>query len=242
MKRFYKKRNINYVIIIILIALFNIIVVLSTFLKNYSNNILFYSKIKIDEITKYYLNETIKNYLNIKSNDYIKTNLVNNNIVSVDIDSEKSNLLLNNIINSLQDNAKNIELGYINNYHNLELIKGENGIVLLVPLGVAFNNGVISNLGPKVPVKVNFFENINAYLDVVVESYGINNSLIKLYINIEITEFIELPLNKNDNKVKYKFLISSKLVNGEVPSILGSSIESSSNIVNSSVNQVKKVD
>ena len=54
---------------------------------------------KIEELSKYHLNSTIKKYLNIDTSNYIKVNLVNNNIVSVDIDNNNCNLLLGEIIN-----------------------------------------------------------------------------------------------------------------------------------------------
>ena len=105
-----------------------------------------------------------------------------------------------------------------------------------MPVGVAFKNSLFSGIGPRIPIKVSFLENIDAYVDVVVENYGINNSLIKLYINIDIEEVLEMPVKNRYSNVKYKFLIASKIVNGEVPSILGSGINKSSNIVNSGVN------
>lgn len=213
---------------VIIIVIFIDIVVFNTLGKKLGESVSFLTKLKLDEITKYYLNDTIKKYLNVDSNDYIKVNLVNNNIVSVDIDNTMCNKLLNNIIVDL-------EMGKISNYHNLEIIKGDNGIIIFMPVGVSFGNSLFSGLGPKIPVKVSFLENIDAYVDVVVENYGINNSLIKLYINIDIEEVLELPTKNRFSNVKYKFLISSKLINGEVPSVLGGTINKSSSVVNNDV-------
>ena len=53
---------------------------------------------------------------------------------------------------------------------------------------------------------------------------------------MEVEEIVELPIVKDRNTIEYKFLISSKLVNGAVPNILGGSIDGSSSIVNSGVN------
>ena len=116
------------------------------------------------------------------------------------------------------------------------MLRSNNGIVVFMPIGVATNNTLFARLGPKVPVKVSFLENVDAYVDVEVENYGIKNSLIKLYINMKVEEIVELPIEKDRNNIEYKFLIASKLVNGEVPNILGGSIDGSSSIVNSGVN------
>ena len=71
-------------------------------------------------------------------------------------------------------------------------------------------------------------------MDVSVEDYGINNSLIKLYVNISIEQYIEMPIDKDKNVMNYKFLIASKLVNGKVPDFYNG-ISDCSNLVNNSV-------
>ena len=239
MKRFYKKKNFNKKSKIGIIVCFIIIldiIFFSLFSERLGKSISYSAMIKIEELTKYYMNDTIKKYLNIDTNDYIKLNLVNNNIVNVDIDNNRCNVLLKKIINDLEGGVKRIELGKITDYHNLEMLRSNNGIVVFMPIGVATNNTLFARLGPKVPVKVSFLENVDAYVDVEVENYGINNSLIKLYINMKVEEVVELPIEKDRNNIEYKFLIASKLVNGEVPNILGGSIDGSSSIVNSGVN------
>lgn len=241
MKRFYrlKKYKSNKKIKIVFIVLFTFIfdiILFDIFIADLSKNISYSAKVKIEELTKYHLNGTIKKYLNVDTSDYIKVNLVNNSIVNVDIDNNECNKLLGNIINDLERNIYDIEKGKISEYHNLEMLRGNNGIIVFMPLGVVLNNSVFLRLGPKIPVKVSFLENLNAYVDVEVESYGINNSLIKLYINISIEEVVELPIEKDKNIVEYKFLLASKLINGEVPNMLGGVLNESSNIVNSGVN------
>lgn len=243
MKRFYKRRQFNIKIFkrhkIVMILLFVIlmdIILFNLFMERLGYSISYSAKIKIEELTKYHLNGTIKKFINIDTSDYIKTNLVNNNIISVDIDNNKCNKLLGEIINDVEKNIYNLELGKIEDYHNLEMLRANNGIVVFMPIGVIFNNSLFARLGPRIPVKVSFLENLSAYVDVDVENYGINNSLIKLYINISLEEVVELPIEKTRNIVNYKFLLASKLINGEVPSILGANLSDSSNIVKSNVN------
>ena len=239
MKRFYKKKNYNKKskigLIVFCVALLDI-VFFSWLGERLGKSISYSAMIKIEELTKYYMNDTVKKYLNLDTNDYIKLNLVNNNIINVDIDNNKCNILLKNIINDLERNVKKIEIGKVTDYHNLEMLRSNNGIVVFMPVGVATKNTLFVRLGPKVPVKVSFLENVDAYVDVEVENYGINNSLIKLYINMEVEEVVELPIEKDRKNIEYKFLIASKLVNGEVPNILGGSIDGRSSILNSGVN------
>ena len=235
MKRFYTKKNKkNSIIVIWLICIIIYeIVFYYLFFIRLGKNVTYITKLKLDELTTYYLNDKIKKYTNVDANDYIKVNKVNNKIVSIDIDNYNANIILNNILNDLENNVKKIKNGHINNYHNLEMIKGNNGIVLLIPSGMFFNNLLLSNIGPKIPIKINFIENINVYIDVDVNNYGINNSLIKLYVVINIDEVLEIP-TKNRKK-EYKYLISSKIVNGEVPNFLGGNLSKSSKIVKQDV-------
>ena len=238
MMRIYKKRSLvknRIFIIIIFIFIFDILI-FNIFGNKLSINISKMTKVKIEEISKYYMNSVIKNYLNVDTSNYIKVNLVNNNIMSIDIDNNESNKLLKNIINDLEDIVKSIEKGNINNYENLEFLYGNDGIILLVPIGTSFNNTLLYDIGPKIPVKISFLENVDAYVDVDVEEYGINNSLVKLYINITLEQLIEMPIDKEKTVINYKFLLSSKLVNGKVPEIYGYGLSENSNIVNSDVN------
>ena len=236
MKRFKRKNKNNIMIIIFLIIVFDVFL-FYLFIDKLGYNIAYTAKLKVEELTKYHLNSTIKKFLNINTNDYIKLNFVNNNIVNVDIDNNSCNKLLNDIIIDIENNIKNIEKGNINDYHNLEMLRGNNGVIVLMPMGVILNNSLFSRLGPRIPIKISFLENLNAFVDIEVVNYGINNSLIKLFINIEIEEVVELPIEKNRNIVSYKYLIASKLVNGEVPNMLGGVIKDNSNIVNKNVNK-----
>jgi len=236
MKKFKSKHKNNIMIIFFLIIVFDILL-FYLFKDKLGYNIAYTAKLKIEELTKYHLNSTIKKFLNINTNDYIKLNIVNNNIINVDIDNNSCNRLLNDIIVDIENNIKNIEKGNINDYHNLEMLRGNNGVVVLMPIGASLNNSLFSRLGPRIPIKISFLENLNAFVDVEVENYGINNSLIKLFINIEIEDVVELPIEKNRSVVSYKYLIASKLVKGEVPNMLGGVIKDNSSIVNKNVNR-----
>jgi len=238
MKKFinFKKNKKSNIFILIFLVFVCDIFLFSFFGRSLSDNVSKMTRVKIEEMSKYYMNSVVKKYFNVDSSNYIKLNLVNNNIMSIDIDNNSSNKLLKNIIDDLESVVRDIEKGKINNYSNLEFMYGDEYLILLVPLGSVFNNSLLYDIGPKIPVKVNFLENVDAYLDVSVNEYGINNALVKLYINITMEQIIEMPIDKERTKVDYRFLIASKLVNGVVPSIYGYGISSNSNLVKSNVN------
>ena len=238
MKRFKKNRynRKNKIIVLIFLVLITSVILFNIFGNKLSKNISKMTKVKIEEISKFYMNKVIKKYLNIDTSNYIKLNSVNNNIVSIDINNNESNKLLKNVINDLESVVIDIEKGNINDYSNLEFIYGDGYLMLLVPLGIALNNSLLYDIGPKIPVKVSFLENVDAFLDVSVEDYGINNALVKLFINIRMEPIIEMPIDKDKTIIEYRFLIASKLVNGIVPSIYGYNLKDNSNLVKSDVN------
>lgn len=229
MKKFKSIKNKkNKIVLIIIFVVLISFCILKLFHNRFNDNIMYLSRIKIEELTNNYLNNTIKKYLNLDTNDYIKLNLVNNNIVSVDIDNNNTNKLLEKIINDLENNVVKID----RKYYNLELIDDSDSIVLYIPFGVIFNNVLLSNFGPLIPIKISFLENIDSYVDVEVQNYGINNSLVKLYININLKIIIEMPIDKNVSSINYRFLLASKLINGKVPNIYGGNLGVNSSIVN----------
>ena len=211
MKRFKRRKNNkkNNIFVLIFLVFITDLILFNIFGNKLSFNISKMTKVKIEEISKYYMNSVIKKYLNIDTTNYIKLNFVNNNIVSIDINNNESNKLLKNVINDLENVVRDIEKGNINDYSNLEFIYGDKCLILLVPLGTAFNNSLLYDIGPKIPVKVSFLENVDAYLDVSVDEYGINNALIKLYININMEQVIEMPIDKDRTIIEYRFLIAS---------------------------------
>lgn len=228
----YKIKKNNKLIIILISIIFLDTIMFLNINDSLNKNITYLAEVKIEEMTRFYVNKTLKKYLNTDTNDYINLNLVNNNIVSVDINNLKTNELLKNYLIDLENNLKELENGKINNYKNTEFIYGNNGIIFLIPFGLAYNTSLLSGVGPKIPIKVSFLESIETYIDVTVENYGLNNSLIKIYLITNIKEVIDMPVNKERQDITYKYLISSKLIKGEIPSIYGETITKSSNIVN----------
>ena len=237
MKRFKRRKNNKKgsIFVLIFFVFITDVMLFNIFGNRLSDNIYEITRVKVKDISNYYMNSVIKKYLNVDTSNYIKLNFVNNNIVSIDI-KNKSNKLLKNVIDDLESIVSDIENGKIKDYSNLEFIYGDNCLILLVPIGSAYKNSLLYNMGPKIPVKVSFLENVDAYLDVSVEEYGINNALIKLFINIKMEQIIEMPVDKNKVINEYRFLISSKLINGQVPSIYYDGLTKNSSIVNNSVN------
>ena len=66
-----------------------------------------------------------------------------------------------------------------------------------------------------------------------VESYGINSILVELYLVMEVKSWFVNPFNDGTFGEQYEYVLSSRIVNGDIPIYYGDNIEKSSSIVSS---------
>ncbi len=151
----------------------------------------------------------------IKSNNFITNEEVNdilyidknksNEIVYLDYDIDKTYKLLNKYIDSLKkDNSKSK--------------------ILTVPFFIASDNIIISSLGPKIKFKYEIIDNVKGKIKTKVTDFGVNNALVEMYFELEIGYLVVIPMNKKESVLKTEILISSKIINGKVPTFYGKNI------------------
>ena len=80
-----------------------------------------------------------------------------------------------------------------------------------------FGNSLFANLGPVIPVKLSFLGQVTTHLNTKVESYGINNAYLELYVHIEVVERITMPTMTEEQKVKLDIPLTMKIIQGKVP-------------------------
>lgn len=100
-------------------------------------------------------------------------------------------------------------------YNNLNK-KIKNKIVYMVPIGIVFNNAFLYNLGPKIPVKIEYSGNVGLDVKTSVKEYGINSALIEVYVYVEVTQRTILPFTSKDTKLTSKIPIVLRVVKGSV--------------------------
>ena len=67
------------------------------------------------------------------------------------------------------------------------------GIIYEIPMGLVSSNVFLSNLGPKVPLKLFLVGDVTSNITSKVTEYGINNALLEIGVNVEVTTKINLP-------------------------------------------------
>lgn len=240
MKRFRRKKNKKNQILFVFIIIFVFVCIFLYFFSvTWSKGIINISKLKVNEITTNIVNDAVFNYKKSKQNlnDIIKTSINSKNeIISVDVDLEKSYLLMENVVSEIRNNIKKFQYSDYKYYNMESLSYIDNGIVIAIPMGAITGQNLIVNLGPKIPVKLSLLENVKGSIRSEVKEYGLNNSLLNVYLKIEIEQNIEMPSATDSFYNTYEMLLSSKLIQGKVPSFIGEFKNSESEIVNIPVN------
>ena len=201
-----------YILITFLISLFLFIIIFSLYSKKLNP--------KLNDYIDFLVKDEIYKKV-IKSNNFITNEEVNdilyidknksNKIVYLDYDIDKTYKLLNKYIDSLKkDNSKSK--------------------ILTVPFFIASDNIIISSLGPKVKFKYEIMNNVKGKIKTKVTDFGVNNALVEMYFELEIGYLVVIPMNKKESVLKTEILISSKVINGKVPTFYGKNIFKESSV------------
>lgn len=168
------------------------------------------------------VNDNLINNLNL-NNLYIITK-DNENIVSIDVDPIILNKFSLDVINSIQYNLKMIEKGKVEDlkiYNNLKINYSDDllkkGIFYEIPVGVVFNNSLLANLGPKIPIKFSLISNVITDIKTNITNYGINNALLESKLNIKIQGKVILPITSKLVEIEYNMPIITKIIQGSIP-------------------------
>lgn len=205
------------------------------------NKLMEYAKTEAGRIARYVVNysvsdENIKEIVN--NNLFVVTKNKKDEIQTVDFDAAVVNELLNSITNNVIKNFKAIEKGDLEVINlsdsfliNIDIDKLKEGIIAEIPIGIITGNALLSNIGPKFPVKLSIAGEIESYVDTDIKYYGINNALVTVYVNIEVSQQIYMPIAIDRIVIKQKIPISIKMMQGVVPNCYFGDL-SSSEIVN----------
>ena len=239
-KRFKKinKKNTNiitHIVVFFLIFIISIILV-NLYGKKSNDDIKNVVDQKIDKILYQLFNELVTNDVINKENINNMLIITKNNkgeILTVNYDLEEAYKILTSVTKLLSESIKNLENGKISvNIDDKYLKSGKNGLILYVPFFLSSKNVFLNNLRTKIPILINFNENILTNVKTKVTNYGFNNALLEIYITVEMQKLIITPVARNDSKFNYDILVAALVVNGSVPEFYGGYYQSSSSILN----------
>lgn len=99
---------------------------------------------------------------------------------------------------------------------------GEQPATLIeIPVGVATNNSLLANLGPKVPVQLRVIGDVQSEVQSEITEYGINAALFELTIHFEVNVRIVIPFSTETTTVTNNIPIDQATILGKVPNFYG---------------------
>lgn len=221
-----KNKIINYILLVLILLIISIIYILKIFNDKALPQLISYSEIELKKIVTSVISSTVTKEIaeNINIDDlFITSKDTNDNIKSIDFNTKSINMILTRTTDVVEESLKYLETGQIDKlkldyvpYTFDDNIK--KGIIYEIPSGIIFNNVLLNNIFPKIPVKIHLIGNIFCKLNTDVSEYGINNALIKVNINIEVEVKILLPFVSSNSKINVDVPILMKIMEGSVPS------------------------
>ncbi len=210
MKKKFLKLFIIFILIII-IAIFILSLLNKKIFPIYMN----YAEGEIKSLVTTVITKSINDDLIDNSNDelFIVQNDNKTNMTMVDFDPVVLNRLMSNISSIVYDNLKLIS------EKNKEVLNKYNvkDSIFYIPSGIVFNSPILNNLGPKIHLNLEVISMVNPNIETKVTEYGINNSLIEVFVNVAASVRMILPLASNEINVTVIVPIAVKLIQGMVP-------------------------
>lgn len=237
LKRKINIKLYNFLLVIIITVILLSFLFIHYYNKRISNKIISIAQIKINE----YSNDIIMDSFNKQVLDEHEINNIikisknkSDEIIAVDFDLKKAYLVSMNVSKNIRDSLNNLEKQNLKEEF-LDYYQ-KDGFVLLLPIGLASKNIYFSNLGPRIPVRIKFVGNLTTGLQTKIKEYGVNNSLIEVYLKVSLNEEIIVPYSSKKINNSCEILLSSQVIEGIVPSIYNGLLEKNSSLINVPLN------
>lgn len=197
-----------------------------------------YAELETRKLASIIINEGISKNITdtFKIDDlFLITKDSSNEIKTIDFNPLTVNRILTEVTNHVQLNLKYLEQGKIESLDiseqslvNYDREKLGQGVIYEIPSGVIFQNSLLSNLGPKIPVRLNLAGDIVSNINNKVTNYGINNALIEVSVKLEVTLQVLLPFTSKQITLTTVIPLALKLIQGTVPKYYSGGMEGNS--------------
>ena len=192
------------IILIILILLFALTF---NFIDNY-----------FSETTSVYISKQADNLASNAVKDIITKTVVPkidmNEILTIKYNQSKVESVIVNtrIVNEIMGDASEL----VDELLNTEYLEEELS-ELSLPLGIVISDSFLASKGPKIKIKIKPIGAYSADVYTDISTFGINNSLIEVYLNIVIDIVALIPLQHQTIRTETKIYLISQVVQGTVP-------------------------
>lgn len=233
-KKNKKNLRINIILILIIIIFLSIIVMLKKINKAFTPIVLETAQLEINKFSTIIINRAISQVLEDKINtdkifETVKSD--DGQVQTIDFNPVIVNQVLNVATTVVQENLRLLEKGNIEELGNFsdflsdkQIDKIKKGIITEIPVGTVFKNSILSNIGPKIPIRLHYIGDVNSNITTKVTPYGINNALVELGVHLEMTALIVLPFTTDKMKLECDIPLAIKIVQGSIPNYYGSGL------------------
>ncbi len=224
--RVRKKRRINKIFLLLIVLIVSIFFSILLILKVENvieDKMMSFCETQINKLSKSIVLEAVNRCtdedINIDSLLIVEKNS-DEQIESISLNTNKVNYLLkliNNRIVSIFNDIEKSNIKDLNVMTNNSIKINENGLVFEIPIGVITGSTFLSNIGPKIPIRIVFSEDLESEVKTEIENYGINNVLFKTYVEIKVSEQVLLPVGTRTITTINKIPIIVKMIQGDIP-------------------------
>lgn len=195
-----KKKFIVFLLLLILLSLGIVKLIDNYYSETTKNYIYNESRIVVYNTLNSIVSEAISPYLN---EELLYVNTVNNLVSNVIINTNQNNKILKAVHNKL-NTLFNTNLN--NSFKSLK-----------IPIGSLISKNIFAGKGFIIDIPIKPIGSYSVDLKTKSKAQGINTSLLEVILNISFSIQTIIPLNINTNTVSCEFILSSVLVQGEVP-------------------------
>ena len=216
LKKYRKKKISSYIslgIIIIIISICFAFFIIDYFAKKSNDILLPMAESQVRKVVTMIINSACDES-KISDNLYEINKDNNDEIKMITYNSFEVTKLINQVTSNVEDNIREIEMGNINYYGDKNEL---GGVIAEIPFGAIFGNSMLSNIGPKIKIRMKMLGDIVSNVETEIKPYGINNAYVEMRIYLEVTARIILPFVSEKVVISNVIPISMNIVQGNIP-------------------------
>ena len=233
-----KKKNVFLITIVFFMIL--VYMIISIIDRKITPFVVEIAEIEINKFSTIIVNNAISRVLNddvINQDIFSIVKSKDDRIQTIDFNSIIVNKVLNIVTTNVQNDLRLLENGNLEKVgiYNVDFAQNKKeklkkGIITEIPIGVIFQNSLLSNFGPSIPIRFHYLGEVNSNIVTNIKAYGINNALVEVGINLEMVAQIVLPFTTKKIDLNYYIPVSIKVIQGIVPNYYGNGISENSQI------------
>lgn len=188
---------------------------------------------RMNLVLKPYIDEEVERFTSniiskvIREGNYSELSLTENQNGRVSYSALDIQKVKNEITQSVQDELFLLEDGdydsyfFSNRLKNSRFHKIKNGILCDVSIGSLRGSTLFANIGPTIPIRLLFMEQVKSDIDVITKEYGINNIMVEVYLVFRVEEQITMPLTSKKKEIVIREPLMIDIFPGKVPDYYG---------------------